>query len=86
MNPLRNRRALLLIAFIAICTAVLLLLIPQAQANHAAPWLAFLAVFFVGLLTPFSIGRPLVYLDRASVPSEPCRLSRFQRPPPILLG
>ena len=82
MTTLRNRRAVVLVAFIAICAAVLLLLIPQGQANHATPWLAFLPVFFVGLLTPFRIGRPLAYLDRVSVPSAPCRLSRFQRPPP----
>lgn len=82
MTTLRNRRALLLIAFIAICAAVLLLLVPQGQANHAAPWLAFLPVFFVGLLTPFHIVRPLAYLDLVRVPSAPCRLSRFQRPPP----
>jgi len=86
MTTLTNRRALLLIAFIAICAAILLLLIPQGQANHSAPWLAFLPVFFVGLLVPFRIGRPLAYLDLVSVPWALCRLSRFQRPPPFLLG
>jgi hypothetical protein len=86
MKTFRNRRALLLIAFIAICAAVLLSLIPQGHANHSAPWLAFLPVFFVGLLTPFRIGRRLAYLDLVYVPSAPCRLSCFQRPPPILLG
>ncbi len=86
MTTPRKRRALLLVAFIAICAAVLLLLIPQGHADHSAPWLAFLRVFFIGLLTPFRIARPLAYLDLVCVPSAPCRLSRFQRPPPILIG
>jgi hypothetical protein len=86
MTLLRNRRGLLLIAFIAICAAVLLLMMPQGHANHTAPWLAFLPVFFVGLLAEFRIGRPIVGLQRVRITAAPCGLSRFKRPPPTLLG
>jgi hypothetical protein len=81
-----NRRAVILIAVIAIFAAVLLLLIPQGHASRTAPWLAFLPVFFVGLLASFSAPCPRAAFDRIRVLSAPFRLSRFQRPPPFLLG
>jgi di/tricarboxylate transporter len=86
MKAFWNRRALALIALLAICATLLLLLIPQGHSDHSAPWLALLPAFFVGLLTPFRIARPLANLNSVRISSAPCRLSRFQRPPPILLG
>jgi hypothetical protein len=76
----------LLVAVFAICAALLLLLAPQGHSSHAAPWLAMLPVFFVGLLTPFCLPRPVVLAQSVRISSAPCRLSRFQRPPPINRG
>jgi|HubBroStandDraft_1064217.scaffolds.fasta_scaffold23074_2 hypothetical protein len=86
MQSLSNRRVLVVVALLAICAALLLLLVPQGHSTHAAPWLAMLPVFFVGLLTPFCLPRPVVLAQRVRILSAPCRLSRFQRPPPIKRG
>jgi hypothetical protein len=82
MKALWNRRTLALIALLAICATLLLLLIPQGHANHTAPWLAFLQVFFVGLLTPFAAPCPLKARDRVRIFSPSSPRARFQRPPP----
>lgn len=78
-----NRRARRLVAAFAIVAAVLLLLVPQGHANHAAPWLAFLPVFFVGLLVEFAAPGPSAALDLIRIPSVPFRSSLFERPPPV---
>jgi hypothetical protein len=53
MRQNSNRRAYLLIAAIAIGIALLLLLLPHANAGHAPVYLILLPIVFIGLL-PFT--------------------------------
>jgi hypothetical protein len=83
MNEIRQRRAWLWVAAIAIVAAVLLLMAASAHSDHGAAWLAVLpALYVVGLISPLSLFSPLAYVYVGRVPDAPCRPSLFQRPPP----
>jgi uncharacterized membrane protein len=83
MNGVRQRRAWLLVAAIAIMAAVLLLMAASAHSDHAAAWLAILpALYVVGVISPLSLLSPLAYMYVGRVPDAPCRPSLFERPPP----
>jgi uncharacterized membrane protein len=88
MTGMRQRRAWLLIAAIAIGAALLLLLVPHGHSGNAAAWLAILpALYVVGVISPLSLLSPLAYIYLGRVPDAPFRPSLFQRPPPsVRLG
>lgn len=87
MNGIRQRRAWLLVAAIAIGAALLLLLAPHAHSGSSTAWLAILpALYVVEAISPLSLLSPLAYLYVGRVPDAPFRPSSFQRPPPIRLG
>jgi hypothetical protein len=87
MSEMRQRRAWLGVAAIAIGAALLLLLVLPAHSDHGAAWLAMLpALCFVGVISPLSLLSPLAYIYAGRVPDAPCRPSSFQRPPPVQLG
>jgi hypothetical protein len=86
MSEIRQRRAVFLVAFIAIAAVLFLLLAPQAHSGNSTAWLIVLPVFFVGLLLPLN---PLWRAaDHASdhAPESAFQLASFQRPPPVRLG
>jgi hypothetical protein len=87
MSEIRQRRAWLWVAAIAIGAALLLLLVLPAHSDHGAAWLAILpALCFMGVISPLSLLSPLAYMYAGRVPDAPCRPSSFQRPPPVRLG
>jgi len=81
----RHRRALLLIAAIAIGIALACMLIPHGNSG-GADWLAILPLFIVGLISPLSLLAPPVfeYIGRAT--EAPPLSILFQRPPPFALA
>lgn len=82
----RHRRALFLIAAIAIGIALLLLLVPHAHGVDNGAWLAVLPIFFVGVISPLSLLSPLAVLRPSRTPESPVLPASFQRPPPCLLA
>jgi hypothetical protein len=86
MMGIRQRRVWWLIAALAICIALLLLIAANAHSGHPPAWLALLPVFFVGLISPLSLLSRVAYAHLDNAPEFPFRPSLFQRPPPIALG
>jgi O-antigen/teichoic acid export membrane protein len=86
MAAVRQQRAWLLVATIAIVAALCLLLIPPAHAGHAAAWLAVLPVLFIGLMVPLSASRRIEDLSSGRAPEFPFQRASFQRPPPVQIG
>ena len=80
-----HRKAWFLIAALAICAALLLMLLPYHQAGAAA-WLAMLPIFFVGMISARGLLVSLANVYAARVPDPPALPSSFQRPPPIQLA
>jgi hypothetical protein len=85
MNQIRQRRAWLLIAAIAIGIALLCLLIPHGSSD-GADWLAILPLLFAGLISPLSLLAPLAYEYIGRAPDAPALPTLFQRPPPFRLA
>jgi hypothetical protein len=86
MRQNSNRRAYLLIAAIAIGIALLLLLLPHANAGHAPVYLILLPIVFIGLL-PFTQWLSRAQFMRCALRREEPELHAFfQRPPPLLLS
>lgn len=82
MRQIRQRRALLLIAAIAIGVALLLLLVPHAHSGDNDAWLAILPLFFCGVISPLTILAPEPLLSIGFIPRTPLLAPAFQRPPP----
>jgi hypothetical protein len=80
-----HRRAFFLVAAIAIAIALLMLLVPHGRVDHSE-WLAFLPIFFAGLISPLSLLSPLTCAYQGRVPAVPVLAPSFQRPPPFLLA
>jgi hypothetical protein len=78
-----HRRAFFLVAAVAIGIALLMLLIPHDHVDHSE-WLAFLPIFFAGLISPLSLLSPLVCAYEGRIPAAPVLAPSFQRPPPFL--
>jgi hypothetical protein len=86
MRQNSNRRAYLLIAAIAIGIALLLLLLPHANAGHAPVYLILLPIVFIGLLPLTQWLSRAQFMRCALRPEEPEPHASFQRPPPLLLS
>jgi hypothetical protein len=83
MTKLQHRRAWFWIAAVVLLAAFMLSLVPHANSGHAADLLAFLPVFFVGLISPLILLGPVVPLALGCVHDAPLLPSTFQRPPPF---
>ena len=84
MNVFRQKRVWFWIAFAAIVIALVVLIVPNLHGNSPdqSLRLAFLPVFFVGLIAPLDI-LPLFALLTLGYASEaPALAPSFQRPPP----
>lgn len=83
-----QRRAVKVIAVLALVFALVLLLLPQTSGSHAAPilWLALVPVFLFGIVdTSPSQRLPTESKDPAR-DCQPARSALFQRPPPSSLA
>lgn len=86
MNETRHQRAWLLVAAIAILTALVFLLVPQVHSGNAGAWLAILPILFVGVISPLSLFSPMAYMYLGRTPDAPVLPASFQRPPPFRLA
>ena len=86
MNELRYQRAWILVAAIAILTALALLLAPHGHSGDAGAWLAVLPILFVGMISPLSLLSPLAFAYLGRTPDAPVLPVSFQRPPPSRLA
>ena len=80
------RRGWILIAAIAIGSALVLLLLPHAHSADAGAWLAILPILFAGVISPLSLLSPLAYFYAGRTPETPALTVSFQRPPPFRLA
>jgi hypothetical protein len=81
----RHRRGLLLIAAIAIGTALVCMLIPHGHSG-SADWVAILPLLFLGVISPLSLFAPLADRYVGRTPDAPALPALFQRPPPFTLA
>jgi hypothetical protein len=86
MNETRHQRAWLLVAAIAILTALVFLLVPHVHSGNAGAWLAILPILFVGIISPLSLLSPMAYMYLGRTPDAPVLPASFQRPPPFRLA
>jgi hypothetical protein len=86
MNETRHQRVWLLVAAIAILTALVFLLVPQVHSGNAGAWLAILPILFVGVISPLSLFSPMAYMYLGRTPDAPVLPASFQRPPPFRLA
>jgi ABC-type transport system involved in cytochrome bd biosynthesis fused ATPase/permease subunit len=77
------RRALLLIAALAIGAALVLMLVPHAHGVDNGAWLAILPLLFFGVISPLSLLSPLAFEYAGRAPEAPALPVSFQRPPPF---
>ena len=70
-----------LIAVIAICVAVVLLLIPHS--GDSTTYLALLPLLFFGIISPCSLFPQLADSYPGRAPNAPVLPASFQRPPPF---
>lgn len=82
----RHRRGFLLIAFLAICIALVCLLIPHPYSGNCPDWVAILPLLLVGVISPLSLFAPLAYEYVGHTPDAPVLPAIFQRPPPFQLA
>ena len=82
MKGIQHRRGFVLIATIAILTALVFLLIPHGHSGDGGAWLAILPILFVGVISPLSLLSPLAYFYLGRTPDAPILCASFQRPPP----
>jgi hypothetical protein len=85
-QPNSDRRAAFLIAAIAICIALLLLLLPHGQAGAATAFLVILPIVFIGVLLFTGWLSRMQFLRLSLAVDEPALPTSFQRPPPYLLA
>ena len=86
MNETRHQRVWLLVAAIAILTALVFLLVPQVHSGNAGAWLAILPILFVGVISPLSLFSPMAYMYLGRTPDAPVLPASFQRPPPFTIA
>ncbi|HZP05346.1 MAG TPA: hypothetical protein VFB43_10630 [Terracidiphilus sp.] len=82
MSAIWYRRTTLLIVSLAILAVLLFLLVPHSHSSDSPLWLAWLPVFFVGLISPLGFFSPRAYLELGRTAALPFQRSAFQRPPP----
>jgi hypothetical protein len=82
----KHCRLTFLIALVAIACAIVLMLIPHAQAADQGPVFAILPVLFIGLIAPLNLLSWLVFSRVVLTPDATVRPASFQRPPPFHLG
>jgi hypothetical protein len=86
MNLIRHRRAWILIAAIAICAALVLMLVPNIHGGNPGHWVAILPILFIGVISPLTLLAPMTSIYLGRLPDPPALPSSFQRPPPFQLA
>ncbi len=81
-----QRRVWVLVAAIAILTALVILLAPHDHSGDPGTWLAILPLLFVGIISPLSLHSPLAYFYLGCTPDAPALPASFQRPPPFTIA
>jgi len=86
MNRVHLRRGLVLVAVVAILTALALMLVPHGHSGDAGAWLAILPILMVGIISPLSLLSPLAYVYLGRTSNAPILPFSFQRPPPLTIA
>jgi len=86
MIGLKQRRALFLVAMIAIGIALVLLMIPSSHAGSDGAWIPLIPLILVGMISPLGLLSALAFLYAGRTPEAPALAAAFQRPPPFRLA
>jgi uncharacterized membrane protein len=86
MIGLKQRRALFLVAFIAIGIALVVLMIPGSHSGDNSAWIPLIPLLLVGMISPLGLLSPLAFFYAGRTPQAPVLAASFQRPPPFRLA
>ncbi len=86
MIDLKQRRAMSLIALLAIGIALVLVMIPGSHSGDNSAWIPLIPLLFVGMISPLGLLSPLAFFSAGRIPEAPTPTASFQRPPPFRLA
>jgi uncharacterized membrane protein len=86
MIGLKQRRALFLVAIVAIGIALVVLMIPGSHSGDNSAWVPLIPLLLVGMISPLGLLSPLAFFYAGRIPQAPALTASFQRPPPFKLA